>query len=219
MSTEPSKALDKPNEITETFPLVDSIPLRLSFTPEAIREHYEDGDGAELEDLSDAMLAKAGSYALSDDGLYRAFHEALEAALSTVREEEGLPTPGWMDYTDVMAVAGAALPVGTDVRDGHAGGTVIVRCYLPDGRNVIITDGQEPFSGTEKSELLYLGLYASTGNADDGQDPYLFMEDVTASRVELTTCLLTLTGLPAHLCDEECGNPAHPHDGRLTPEN
>lgn len=63
----------------------EAIPgdLRLSFTPNAIREHFE---GADDEDnltlgMSDEQLAEVGRAALTDDGLYRAFHEALTWAL------------------------------------------------------------------------------------------------------------------------------------------
>ena len=62
---------------TEEVVAVDGLPLRLSFTPDAIREHFEGGDYASVDKMSDEELAQVGATALTDDGLYRAFHEAL----------------------------------------------------------------------------------------------------------------------------------------------
>ncbi|NUS02064.1 MAG: hypothetical protein HOV97_05815 [Nonomuraea sp.] len=75
----------------EDFPVVDGLPLRLSFTPEAIREHFE-ADDLNLDEVDDETLMAVGAAALQDDLLYRAFHDALTWALSehgiAVRAEE-----------------------------------------------------------------------------------------------------------------------------------
>lgn len=77
------------HEATESYKDVsvvspeDVIPydLRLSFTPAAIREHFEGDDEDPTASLTDEQLAEVGRTALTDDGLYRAFHEALVWAL------------------------------------------------------------------------------------------------------------------------------------------
>ena len=70
---------------TERFPVVGGLPLRLSFAPDAIREHFEDDHEdprrREVEAMSDEQLERVGARALTDAGLYRAFHEALILAL------------------------------------------------------------------------------------------------------------------------------------------
>jgi hypothetical protein len=55
--------------------------LRLSFTPDAIREHFENEDPDPTAGKTDEELREVGYTALTDDGLYRAFHEALVWAL------------------------------------------------------------------------------------------------------------------------------------------
>jgi len=61
----------------------DVIPydLRLSFTPAAIREHFDGDDHDPVGHLTDEQLTEIGKVALTDEGLYRAFHEALVWAL------------------------------------------------------------------------------------------------------------------------------------------
>lgn len=73
-----------PTSTTETFPVVDGLPLRLSFTPDAIREHFDSDDEFDVDSMTDEQLGEVGSIALQDDGLYRAFHEALEWAMKEV---------------------------------------------------------------------------------------------------------------------------------------
>lgn len=51
--------------------------LRLSFTPNAIREHFESDEVDPTEGLTDEQLVEVGRLALTDDRVYRAFHEAL----------------------------------------------------------------------------------------------------------------------------------------------
>lgn len=63
--------------------------LALWFTPQAIREHYEGDDDDPTAGMTDDELAKAGHQALLDDGLYRAFHAALEGALG--RDDGDVP--------------------------------------------------------------------------------------------------------------------------------
>lgn len=63
------------------------LPLRLSFGPDAIREHYEDceeGDDPTV-GLTDDDLAQIGEWALNDQCLYEAFHNALESAITEYR--------------------------------------------------------------------------------------------------------------------------------------
>lgn len=55
--------------------------LALWFTPQAIRDHYEGDSDDPTKSLSDEELVEVGQQALTDDGLYRAFHSALEWAL------------------------------------------------------------------------------------------------------------------------------------------
>jgi hypothetical protein len=70
---------------TEPTTTVDSLPLRLSFEPDAIREHFDgDAEFAFVADLSDDELAAVGASALGDDRLYQAFHLALVDAVEEV---------------------------------------------------------------------------------------------------------------------------------------
>lgn len=66
--------------------------LRLSFEPQAIREHFE-GDEGPLADLvaiaRDEDLRRIGESAITYDSLYRVFHEALVYAATDFFE---LPT-------------------------------------------------------------------------------------------------------------------------------
>lgn len=59
--------------------------LRLSFVPKAIREHFECDDDDPTEGLTDEQLREVGLIALTDDGIYRAFHESLVWALDEVK--------------------------------------------------------------------------------------------------------------------------------------
>jgi hypothetical protein len=64
---------------------------RLSFKAAAVREHYEGDDSPvalAIEQADDAIVTKIGEYALEDDRIYRAFHEALEDAANHVFDEE-----------------------------------------------------------------------------------------------------------------------------------
>lgn len=74
----------------------EAIPydLRLSFTPDAIREHFQDDEPDPTEDMTDEQLAEVGRTALTDDGLYRAFHDALVWALPD-DEPDGTPDEQW----------------------------------------------------------------------------------------------------------------------------
>jgi hypothetical protein len=67
-------------------PEVIPFDLRLSFTPDAIREHFEGDEPDPTEGMTDEELADVGRSALCDDILYREFHQALVAVL--VDEEE-----------------------------------------------------------------------------------------------------------------------------------
>ncbi len=82
--------------MTESFPLVEGLLLRLSFRPEAIREHYGVDSGGDPGDdpvarlvarMTDAQLRRVGLLALSDAALYRAFDAALATAVREVAGE------------------------------------------------------------------------------------------------------------------------------------
>lgn len=84
----------KSHDIAET----DGLPLALFFTPNAIREHFEgdDTDGVTVQAMSDETLAAVGGAALTDDRLYRAFHDVLWSALNKAATEvwNSFPTQG-----------------------------------------------------------------------------------------------------------------------------
>jgi hypothetical protein len=65
----------------ETVTVVGGLPLRLCFSPTAIREHFTSG---ECDSLTDAQLAHVGYLALQSDVLYAAFHETIRAAVQEV---------------------------------------------------------------------------------------------------------------------------------------
>lgn len=81
ITSPPGNQRDAPETVTETYPVVDALPLRLSFTPAAIRQHFDDDEDYDLDGATDEQLARAGATALNDDGIYQAFHQALAAAL------------------------------------------------------------------------------------------------------------------------------------------
>jgi len=58
---------------------------KVSFSPEAIREHFE-GMGASTEDLSDEQLRGVAEDALDDDRLWDTYHRVLDAAIRRERE-------------------------------------------------------------------------------------------------------------------------------------
>lgn len=71
--------------MTTEKPIPDS--QRLSFTANAVREHFEGDEGSVAEAIrivEDSKLTEIGEYALLDDRIYRAFHEALEDAARDV---------------------------------------------------------------------------------------------------------------------------------------
>lgn len=61
------------NHVSEIFPTVGGVPLRLSLTPEAIWEHF---DGYDL-GLTEEQLRHVGIGVLFDDSFNAAFHDAL----------------------------------------------------------------------------------------------------------------------------------------------
>jgi len=73
---------------SEEFPVVFGLPLRLSFTPDALREHFEIDEEMEplLDRLSEDEIAEAGAIALQDDRLYETFHEVLCDAIQEVSQ-------------------------------------------------------------------------------------------------------------------------------------
>jgi hypothetical protein len=65
--------------------------LRLYFTPNAIREHFECDEPDPTAGLTDDQLREVGWLALTDDSLYRTFHECLVWALE---ESDAVNDPG-----------------------------------------------------------------------------------------------------------------------------
>lgn len=63
----------------ETVTVVQGLPLRLCFEPDAIREHF--GDSVKVEELGDHALQQIGADALVDDELYEAFDAVLRRAI------------------------------------------------------------------------------------------------------------------------------------------
>lgn len=66
---------------------VNSDPaLALWFTPDAIRDHFEDYDDLDdlIEGATDAQLEKVGRDILNADGLYAFFHEVLVQSVRTI---------------------------------------------------------------------------------------------------------------------------------------
>jgi hypothetical protein len=115
-----------------------------------------------------------------------------------------------MGWEDVLEVVSDVLP--GDSFDGHAGGTVMVRSYLPDGRNVIVTVGDddgEPFSGDQVAQTLFLGLYPSTEHADNGGMYVAHLPKVPATVEALTEALYDLTGLLRPNAAPEGANQMH----------
>lgn len=62
----------------ETVPELCGLPLRLSVSPTAIREHFE--TSLRVLNMSDQKLAEIGAAVLQDDELYEAFNLALREA-------------------------------------------------------------------------------------------------------------------------------------------
>lgn len=71
---------------TEEIGFHGNVPLRLSFDPGAIREHFEGSDENPTDGMSDDQLALAGMIALDDDFLYQAFCETLHDAVERVAD-------------------------------------------------------------------------------------------------------------------------------------
>lgn len=63
----------------EKIAVKDGLPLRLSFSPQAIREHF--GDSPAVQALSNEKLASVAESILSGDELYAVFHRLLVEAL------------------------------------------------------------------------------------------------------------------------------------------
>lgn len=67
--------------------VVDGLALRLSFHPDAVREHFGGDEDYEavIEAMSDEEVASLAERALTSDALYRTFHEVLVGALNESR--------------------------------------------------------------------------------------------------------------------------------------
>lgn len=103
-------ATDSSEQITH----IGGLPLRLSFEPDAIREHFDADDGFEhVESMGDTDLAAVGETALCDDRLYRVFHEVLVSALT---EHGHGPRPTTPDSSTGSAVNAAGSAEKKDPR-------------------------------------------------------------------------------------------------------
>lgn len=77
------------------FPAIHGLLLRLSFTPDAIREHFEgDPISDHLDTLTDDALAQIGFDALTDDRLYEVFHQVLTDAATAYLAPDYLDPTG-----------------------------------------------------------------------------------------------------------------------------
>jgi len=80
---------------TEEVIIYRGEPLRLSFEPNALREHFQDCGraGLQLVALSDERLAEIGLAALASDVLETAFNSALRDACEEIEgfDPEGEP--------------------------------------------------------------------------------------------------------------------------------
>ena len=87
-----------------------TIPLRVSFEPQAIREHFEGCDPDPTKEMSDEHLAQIGEYALQADSLWVVFHEVLLEAMAEV------PSVEESDALQALSLARTALddPGGYD---------------------------------------------------------------------------------------------------------
>jgi len=75
-------------ELPEAKPasVVDDEDLRLSFSPFAIREHFE-GDDDPTDGMSDEELREVGWAALTADSLYEVFHRILSEEVAFAKGE------------------------------------------------------------------------------------------------------------------------------------
>lgn len=68
--------------MTEEFPVVNSLPLRLAVCPQAIIDHFENDE--QVTSLPREMLLEIGEHVLTSDVFYKAFHEALCVAVEEI---------------------------------------------------------------------------------------------------------------------------------------
>lgn len=66
---------DNLGTVTETFPVLHGVPLRLAITPADIRTHFDGNE--KVQQLTDEELMQIGHDVLRGDTLYNAFNEAL----------------------------------------------------------------------------------------------------------------------------------------------
>jgi hypothetical protein len=69
------------------------MKLRVSYSPDAIREHFQGCIPDPTLDMSDGELTRVAEYSLEDDRTWETFNEVLHDAVTQVREErhDGLP--------------------------------------------------------------------------------------------------------------------------------
>lgn len=80
--SETTKKTPDEGVVTEEFPVVNSLPLRLAVCPQAIIDHFE--NDARVTDLPREQLLEIGEHVLTSDAFYAAFHEALCVAVEEV---------------------------------------------------------------------------------------------------------------------------------------
>ena len=66
--------------VTETFPVVNSVPLRLACDPTAIREHFE-AEPELLEGFTDEQLLLIGEAVVTSDVMCKTFNTVLTTAI------------------------------------------------------------------------------------------------------------------------------------------
>lgn len=80
-----------PDRIAAEWPDAHEVDAQLAlwFTPQCIRDHFDGDDDERAKWVADATqddLAEIGHDALADDGIYRAFHEALAGGVDDAME-------------------------------------------------------------------------------------------------------------------------------------
>jgi len=167
------------------------IPLRLSFVPNAIREHFEDDQAfPEVEDMTDADLAEVGFEALAADRLYETFHEVLVDALQARRDTSATPS--------------AEQPATQDQSTQEAAVIVHHACTEPLA-TIRVIDGDDPNSHGPYDFILTEWVSDTTALADQvtqvlrqvktaNPDEYTF-DDLTAAlaAADLPVAYLDLT--------------------------
>lgn len=68
--------------VTETFPCVDGVPTYLSYSPQEIREHFNDSETVQA--MTDAELLVVAVHALGSNYVYSAYNAGLRFAFEAL---------------------------------------------------------------------------------------------------------------------------------------